>query len=140
MEFLIYLDLTERDYHDFVIYLNRDERSILPPSVRSALAVSSSLLFIGYNVQDIDFQTIFQGALSFIGTLRMGFKIATQAPPQVRSSEEETKIIQYLEAHARDEFGVKLRTPITNTCINEIPMILNDNEISSEMSQVAYKA
>ena len=59
--------LTEKDYFDFVIYLNQeDEKKVLPAIIRQELSLSS-LLFIGYSLYDINFRAIFQGALSFLG-------------------------------------------------------------------------
>ena len=53
--------LTQKDYFDFVINTNkRDQQDKLPLLFRSNLKMSS-LLFIGYTPEDLDFLTIFQG-------------------------------------------------------------------------------
>jgi hypothetical protein len=54
--------LTERDSRDFVINLNStEERSMLPPAIRTALA-QNALLFIGCSsIEDVTFGSIFQG-------------------------------------------------------------------------------
>jgi hypothetical protein len=61
--------LTERDYFEFVINLNKsDDKDILPSIIRTELA-TSSLLFIGYSLEDINFRAIFQGFLSFLSSI-----------------------------------------------------------------------
>ena len=59
--------LTERNYIDFVINLNKnDEKLTLPSTIRTALAAASSLLFIGYSFEDLTFRVIFQGVISLL--------------------------------------------------------------------------
>jgi len=79
--------LTEKDYFEFVINLNKgDEKEILPSFIRSELAdYESSFLFIGYSLEDINFRAIFQGFLSFLSSLTTDFRqagIAVQPPRQ----------------------------------------------------------
>ena len=53
------LVLTETDYIDFVINLSREnETKILPSVIRSSLT-TKSLLFIGYNFEEINFLILF---------------------------------------------------------------------------------
>lgn len=73
--------LTERDYFDFVIYLNKEKETDIHPSFIITELPRSSLLFIGYNIQDINFRSIFQGALSFIGGKSQTISVAVQIPP-----------------------------------------------------------
>jgi hypothetical protein len=64
----------ERDYFEFVINLNKgDEKDIMPAIIRRELA-TSSLLFIGYSLEDINFRAIFQGFLSFLSSLDRIFR------------------------------------------------------------------
>jgi hypothetical protein len=51
--------LTERDYLDFVIRYSRSERSV--PHVVERALVSSSLLFVGFDLDDWDFNVLLQG-------------------------------------------------------------------------------
>lgn len=63
--------LTERNYIDFVINLNKnDEKLTLPSTIRTALAAASSLLFIGYSFEDLTFRVIFQGVISLLDALK----------------------------------------------------------------------
>jgi hypothetical protein len=90
--------LTERDYIDFVINLNKnDEKLTLPSPIRTALA-TSSLLFIGYNFEDITFRVIFQGVISLLDVMGREISIAVQLPPQLtteRKEEAERYLVQY---------------------------------------------
>lgn len=76
--------LTERDYFEFVINMNKgDDKDILPASIRTELA-TSSLIFIGYSLEDINFRAIFQGFLSFLSALDRKYRklsIAIQIVP-----------------------------------------------------------
>jgi hypothetical protein len=53
--------LTEKDYDDFLFNLNREYRSILPVIYKAL--VTSSFLFIGYHIKDINFRIISQGIM-----------------------------------------------------------------------------
>jgi hypothetical protein len=90
--------LTERDYIDFVINLNKnDEKLTLPSPIRTALA-TSSLLFIGYSFEDITFRVIFQGVMSLLDVMGREISIAVQLPPQLtteRKEEAERYLVQY---------------------------------------------
>ena len=59
--------LTEKDYFEYVVNLNRNpEKDIIPSPIRTELGLSNLLLFIGYNLDDVNFRVIFQGFLSFL--------------------------------------------------------------------------
>jgi hypothetical protein len=91
--------LTERDYIDFAINLNKnDEKMTLPPTIRTALA-KTSLLFVGYRLEDITFRVIFQGVIRMLGDIQRPFRIAVQVPPRF-----EEKAIAYLNQYTRDVF------------------------------------
>jgi tetratricopeptide (TPR) repeat protein len=102
--------MTETDYMDFVNFLNKeDERTILPSVIRQGLAVSS-LLFIGYNLQDIQFRTISGGILSLYVS-RMDRKIinvAVQLPPPILNDDAGGKAVRYLEQYARSVYAIKV--------------------------------
>ena len=100
--------LTERDYFEFVINLNKnDEKETLPSVIRTALA-TSSLLFVGYTLEDINFRAIFQGFLSFLSSIDKKyrkFSVAIQVPPSI-SNKEQTKMQRYLDQYTRSMFDV----------------------------------
>jgi hypothetical protein len=92
--------LTEKDYIDFIINLSReDEKSILPSSIRTALA-SSSLLFVGYSLEEINFRILFQGVIGLqVGDLRET-SIAVQLVPRL-SEDKQKKALKYLGEYTK---------------------------------------
>lgn len=98
--------LTEKDYFDFVINTNKreEERDMYPSLLRTELG-NSSLLFIGYTLEDINFRAIFQGFLTFLDSLGKNRKlsIAIQLPPQI-SKKGQVRMQKYLEKYTRDMF------------------------------------
>jgi hypothetical protein len=102
--------LTERDYFEFVINLNKsDDKDILPSIIRKELA-TSSLLFIGYTLEDINFRAIFQGFLSFMSSIDKKYRklsIAVQIPPII-SKKEQAKMQKYLEQYTRHMFDIHI--------------------------------
>jgi len=83
--------LTEQDYIDFVIFLNKnDVRKILPSAVRLALA-SNSILAIGYVLEDVNFCTIFRSIVNSLHTKLQISNIAVLQPSQINVN---NKIIQ----------------------------------------------
>jgi hypothetical protein len=97
--------LTERDYFDFVIYLNKEKETDIHPSFVITELPRSSLLFIGYNIQDINFRSIFQGALSFIGGRSQTISVAVQIPP-ILDNNKKSKIIKYLDHYTKEMFDI----------------------------------
>ena len=96
------LVLTERDYIQFVINLSKEkEKDILPSVVRTALA-TSSLLFVGYSLEEINFRIIFQGVLGLqVGDLRET-SISVQLPPRL-SENKKKKALKYLREYIKDK-------------------------------------
>ena len=98
--------LTEKDYFDFIINLNKeDEKELLPNILRLELPMSS-LLFIGYTLQDINFRSIFQGALSFLGRKSRKISVAVQIPPLIMDNKKD-KIVSYLNQYTKNMFEVQ---------------------------------
>ncbi len=114
--------LTERDYFEFVINLNKgDEKDIIPAILRRELA-TSSLLFIGYSLEDINFRAIFQGFLSFLNSLDKKYRkisIAIQIIPE-SYNKKDIKIQKYLEQYTRNMFNVKIFWGNTSDFIEEL--------------------
>jgi hypothetical protein len=102
--------LAERDYFEYVINLNKnEEKDMIPSVVRKELGLSS-LLFIGYSLDDINFRVIFQGFLSFLNALPKEYRklsIAVQIPPVI-SKDEQIKMQKYLEQYTRNMFDLRI--------------------------------
>ena len=90
--------LTENDYIQFVINLSKEnEKYVLPAFLRTTLA-TSSLLFIGYSLEEINFRIIFQAVLGLqVGDLR-GTSISVQLPPRF-SENKQKKALKYLREY-----------------------------------------
>jgi hypothetical protein len=102
--------LTERDYFEFVINMNREaDRDILPKNIRTALTLSS-LLFIGYQLEDTDFRSIFQGGLSFMSSVpRTRTSIAVlqiNIPSIANDKVKKRRIVKYLENYTFNMFKI----------------------------------
>lgn len=97
--------LTEKDYFDFIINLNKEEeRKMLPNFIRQEIPWSS-LLFLGYKLQDINFRTIFQGALSLLERNRSATSVAVQIPPNMDNDKKKV-VLNYLNQYTKKIFEV----------------------------------
>jgi hypothetical protein len=127
--------LTERDYFEFVINLNKgDEKDILPAIIRRELA-TSSLMFIGYSLEDISFRAIFQGFLSFLNSLDRKFRklsIAVQIPPD-NCNRKDAKMQKYLEQYTRNMFDVRVFWGNTSDFMIELDKRWEDFKKTNDM-------
>jgi hypothetical protein len=109
--------LTERDYIYFLINLSKDEK-LLPTPIRKALA-STSLLFIGYSLGDINFRVIFQGIMSIVKPHFQLPSIAVQLPPNFDDDKKE-KIMKYLNRYTKNMFKVRIHWGDAKEFVNEL--------------------
>jgi hypothetical protein len=128
--------LTERDYFEFVINLNKgDEKDTIPALIRRELA-TSSLMFIGYSLEDINFRAIFQGFLSFLSSLDKKYRklsIAIQIVPD-NYSKKDIKMQKYLEQYTRNMFDVKVFWGTTSDFIAELGNRWEDFKKNNDMN------
>jgi hypothetical protein len=96
--------LTERDYIYFLINLSKDEK-LIPTIIRKALA-STSLLFVGYSLGDINFRVIFQGIMSIVRSNFQQSSISVQLPPNIEDNKKE--VVAYLNQYTRNMFKVRI--------------------------------
>lgn len=80
------LVLTEDDYLDFLLRVAWDH-SVIPPRVAQALA-DSSLLLLGYRLQDWDFRVLFRGLINRKSAARRRLSIAIQLTPEQEMAEQ----------------------------------------------------
>jgi hypothetical protein len=73
------LVLTEDDYLDFLVNVSRSQK-ILPPRIQEALT-TTSLLFIGYRLRDIDFRVIYRGLVQSMDGSQRRLSITVQVTP-----------------------------------------------------------
>jgi hypothetical protein len=120
--------LTERDYFEFVAYMNRNEdKDILPPNLRTGIN-QGSLLFIGYTPEDINFRAIFQGFLSFMRTISMELRapsFAVQNSPDI-SNKKQVKLQRYLERYTLHMFEMRVYWGSTQDFLIELQKRWNE--------------
>jgi hypothetical protein len=75
---------------------------MLPPSIRKPLALTS-LLFVGYSLDDLNFRLIFQGVVNSQSKPR-GTILSVQLPP--RNNPDQA--IKYLQRYTRSMFKVRV--------------------------------
>jgi hypothetical protein len=101
--------LTETDYLDFLIMLSKDE-DMLPYQIITALN-STSLLFVGYSLNDINFRFIFRGLMNLLQTgLGSGLQLPSIAVqlPHGFTKEREKQAIEYLNMYTNNIFKIKV--------------------------------
>jgi len=117
--------LTESDYIDFVVNLN-SESGVLPSIIKQAL-VSTSLLFIGYSLLDINFRIIFRGIMNFIGSRYLSSNVAVMLPPKYLSDDKQEHAKQYLKEYTKNMFKVNVFWGDASTFSEELRKRLNDS-------------
>jgi hypothetical protein len=72
--------LTEDEYLDFLVNISRDQ-NIIPRRIQKAL-VNTSLLFLGYDLNDWRFRILFRGLIASLERSLRRTRIAVQVEPQ----------------------------------------------------------
>jgi hypothetical protein len=99
--------LTENDYYDFVVRLHQEDlMKLLTPIIHTALA-TTSLLFVGYSLEDINFRIIFKSIMKLLGSRSMLPSIAVQLPPRL-TSEKQEQAQRYIDQYTRNMFKVHI--------------------------------
>jgi hypothetical protein len=101
--------LTIKDYIDFAIYLSKKgEKDTLPHSIRQNLP-KSTLLFIGYRLEDLSFLIVFEGFIKLMSSFEMSESIAVQVqmPPNIES-EKKNAIQKYLDKFTGSYFKIRI--------------------------------
>jgi hypothetical protein len=92
------LVLTEDDYFDFLIGVTRD-KDLVPVGVRRAFA-DSSLMFLGFRLDEWDFRVLFRSIVNQEGDLRKRHThVAVQIDPEEGSTIEPDRARTYLEKY-----------------------------------------
>lgn len=103
------LVLTEDDYFDFLINIAA-ERERIPAIVRDALA-DSALLFLGFELEDIGFRTLFHSLIKPLrgaSRRRRYVQIASQLMPREDQVLQPDRAIRYLEAYFQDTAAISI--------------------------------
>jgi hypothetical protein len=76
----------------------------LPPIIRNALA-TTTLLFIGYKLEDINFRVTFRHLLDALGARFQSLSIAVLLPSGF-TEEKKDKALQYLNNYTKNMFKI----------------------------------
>jgi len=93
--------LTEKDYIDFIINLNRNYGKNIFPVIARPQLTSASLLFIGYSMDDVSFRIILK---SIVNSLRITFQlsnVAVMEPSDLVINNRINEAQRYVEEYTR---------------------------------------
>jgi hypothetical protein len=110
--------LTEDDYIDFIVNLSSNN-DIIPPAIRRLMA-TSSLLFIGYSLEDINFRTIFRGIVDYLGARYQLASMAVLLTPSGVIESKQNEAQKYLERYTRKMFNVRVYWGTANEFSSEL--------------------
>jgi hypothetical protein len=117
--------LTEDDYIDFLVTISRNQ-SVIPRQVEKAL-VTTSLLFIGYQLSDFRFRILFRGVVAALERSLRRTSVAVQLTPEPAAGITPAHVREYLEEYlARDDGppgcvalrSIRRRQEFTTQCEN----------------------
>ena len=110
--------LTEKDYFDFVINLHTSQEITMLPSVLLKSLATSSLLFIGYSLDEINFRVIFQGFISLQKTNIRPTSLSVHVP-QGYSKKKAKLIMEYLSLYTQNFYDLNIHWGDINEFILE---------------------
>jgi hypothetical protein len=99
--------LTEDDYLDYLSCISRDNQYVLPTDVNEALA-STTLLFLGYRLEDLDLKVILRGLLTNLNQEGWSMlHVAVQIESSVVEDAKVEEVTSYLQRYfAKAEIDV----------------------------------
>lgn len=100
------LVLTEDDYYEFLINLARDEQTLIDHWVQRTLS-KTTILFLGYTLQDRDFLVIFR-LLSHLLREKNRMHVAVQLAPDQATSGDSEKALEYLHSYFDKYFNIRV--------------------------------
>lgn len=107
--------LTEDDYLEFLVCVSEYE-NLIPPSV-SERFTTSSLLFMGYSLDDMNFKVIFRKLASYMGRNEAERHVSVQLAPKAdESSEQFIARAMKQRAYLERQFGLQKVKVYWGTC------------------------
>ena len=98
-EDLLSMVLTEDDYLDYLARISRDFEYLLPTSVQDKLS-STTLLFLGYRLEDLDLKVIMRGLLTNLDLERWGMlHVAVQIESSVVDQAKLEEVTRYFQKY-----------------------------------------
>jgi hypothetical protein len=91
--------LTEDDYLDYLARISRDYEYLLPTSVQGRLA-STTLLFLGYRLEDLDLKVIMRGLLTNLDLERWDMlHVAVQIESSIVDHAKQEEVTRYFQKY-----------------------------------------
>jgi hypothetical protein len=98
--------LTEDDYLDFLMRVS-EVRDLIPPRIEDAFA-SSSLLFLGYSLEDMNFKVLFRKLAGYMQINQSARHVSVQlAPRNDESTEEQIQRAERQRKYLEKRFGLQ---------------------------------
>ena len=96
---LLSMVVTEDDHLDYMARISHDYEYFLPVSANERLA-STTLLFLGYRLEDLDFKIIMRGLLTHLDLQRWNMlHVAVQLEESQRNEAREKEVIDYFQKY-----------------------------------------
>jgi TIR domain-containing protein/SIR2-like protein len=102
--------LTEQDYLDFISNISNSDRNpiMLPGIVRKSFATSSQL-FIGFTLNDMNSRILFRSISGFLSALEPPYSVAIMAPPSAAANGKNVaQAKNYLDGYAKNTFKLNI--------------------------------
>jgi hypothetical protein len=107
--------LTEDDYLEFLVCVSEEE-NLIPPCI-SERFTSSSLLFMGYSLDDMNFKVLFRKLSSYMRRNQAARHVSVQlAPTPNESNEEFIARAKTQRAYLEKHFGLQKIKVYWGTC------------------------
>lgn len=107
--------LTEDDYLDFLMYISENQR-LIPPRIEEAFS-ESSLLFMGYSLEDMNFKVLFRKLANYMQRTERARHVSVQlAPKEDESTEEQLKRCLKQRDYLRRHFDLQKVKVYWGTC------------------------
>lgn len=110
------LVLTDDDYLDFLINISRDQ-NLLPHLIQRAMA-GSSLLFVGYSLEDWTFRVLFRGLVNATESALRRISVAVQLPPD--APESSRRLIQKYRNMYFDKIDIRIHWGTARDFVEEL--------------------
>ena len=98
-EDLLSMVLTEDDHLDFLARISSDHQHLLPTDITARLA-ETSLLFLGYRLEDLELKVILRGLLPNINLQKWAMMhVAVQLEPSVADKASHQEVVNYFRRY-----------------------------------------
>jgi len=109
--------ITEDDYLDFLMYISEDPE-LIPPQIQRVFT-NSSLLFLGYSLDDTDFKLILRRMASYLhrseGPRHVAVQIAPKAPGEA-PTEQEIRLAADQQEYLQEHYKLQKVKVLWRTC------------------------